>query len=603
MRRLRLLALLLLALPATALAGSSFLVSQPVIRNDEILLMLGGLSEDGVALQPTSVQVEIDGAAAAPPRALENLFAAAESATEKAQAPSPLAVGLVYLWVKDVPAAMSDALLEGVTGFCRRLPSGTQAHATLYGRKRQTIPKLKALELASTLHDVSFLSGDRPNLADAIRLGAKTLAGDESALKVLLVVTDGRDFADPTGEQPADFVALADELARTQVRLMLVSFPAPEADAEQSARNLSSLVGTGLQRVVEQPSELQSTLESLGQVLADLRLVRLEIPWTWRTWGGTHRLRLNLQINGKLRAIDIGKVSLPAGRTRWLLIVGGLLGTLLLLGVAWMMRARRTREPAESLLDAANDLIEQGVTARRAIINLSRRFPREVANLAASEPALLAEAGYTALQTKAGRRRFEEMVALLKHRDEGGLGDDLAAALAQVISEKLPAERAAVRLAAQVAEDELSTFSRLSLQDLASALRQAGERHPALSAPRARALALAIQEALRLPHTTVRSVGWLVRAAGPGKRGESLRLGKARVRLGRSPTCDINLEGDAQVAPEHAAISESQGQFLIEPLQGKVKVEDQPVTAPHPLHDGDTIEMGASRFVWKCVSR
>jgi hypothetical protein len=593
---------LLLALPATAQAGSSFLVSQPVLENDELVLMLGGLSEDGVALQPTSVQVEIDGAAAAPPRALENLFARAETATEK-HPKSPLAVGLVYLWVKEVPAAMSDALLEGVTGFCRRLPSGTQAYATLYGRKRQPIPKLKASELASTLHDVSFLSGDRPNLADAIRLAAKTLAGDESALKVLLVVTDGRDFADPTGQQPADFVALADELARAQVRLLLVSFPAPEADAEQSARNLSALVGTGLQRVVEQPSELQSTLESLGQVLADLRLVRLEVPWSWRTWGGTHRLRLNLLINGKLRALDIGKVSLPAGRTRWLLILGGLLGTLLLLGVAWLMRARRTQEPAESLLDAANDLIEQGVTARRAIINLSRRFPKQVANLAASEPALLAEAGYPALQTKAGRRRFEEMVALLKRHDQDRLGDGLAAALAQVIAEKLPAERAAARLAAQIAEDELSTFSRLSLQELASALRQAGERHPALSAPRARALALAIQEALRLPQATGRSVGWLVRAAGPGKRGESLCLGKARVRLGRSPDCDINLAVDAQVAQEHAVISESHGQFTIEPLQGKVKVEDQPVTAPHPLHDGDTVEMGTSRFVWKCVGR
>jgi hypothetical protein len=483
------------------------------------------------------------------------------------------------------------------------LPKGTQAYATLYGRKRQPIPRLKASELASILHDVSFLSGDRPNLADAIRLGAKTLAGDESPLKVLLVVTDGRDFADPTGEQPADFVALADELARAQVRLLLVAFPAPETDAEQSARNLAALVGTGLQRVVEQPGELQSTLESLGQVLADMHEVRLEVPWWWRTWGGTHRLRLNLLVNGKPRALEVGKVSLPAGRTRWALVSGGLLGTLLLLGVAWLLRARRPREQTESLLDAANDLIEQGMTARRAIFNLSRRFPREVAKLAARDASALAEAGYPALQTKAGRRRFEEMVALLKRSDQGSLGDDLAAALAQAMSEKLPAERAAARLAAQIAEDELSAFSRLGLQPLASALRKAGERHPVLLAPRSRAQALAIQEALHLPQTMGRSVGWLVRAAGPGKRGESLRLDKTRVLLGRSAGCDIRLEGDARVAQEHAAISETRGQFSIEPLQGPVKVEDQEVTAPHPLHDGDTIEVGEHRFVWKHVGR
>jgi hypothetical protein len=597
--RARLLAFFILALPATAQAGS-FLVSQPVLENDELVLMLGGLSDDGVTVKPTSIQVEIDGAPATPARALESLFAHSESAAEK-NAQSPLAVGLVYLWIKEVPAAMSDALLEGVTGFCRRLPNGTQAYATLYGRKRQPIPKLKASELASTLHDVSFLSGDRPNLADAIRLGAKTLAGDDSPLKVLLVVTDGRDFADPTGEQPADFVALADELARAQVRLLLVSFPAPEGDAEQSARNLATLVGTGLQRVVEQPGELQSTLESLGQVLADLRLVRLAVPWSWRTWGGTHRLRLNLVVNGKLRAIEVGKVSLPAGRTRWVLVSGGLLGVLLLVGVAWLMRAR-PRKQAESLLDVANDLIEQGITARRAIINLSRRFPKEVATLAASDPSALAEAGYPALQTKAGQRRFQEMVALLKPGDEGHLGDELAAALAQVIAENLSAQQAATQLRARIAEDELLAFSRLSLQPLASSLRKAGSRHPVLSAPRSRALALAIQEALRLPQTTGRSVGWLVRAAGPGKRGESLCLGKARVLLGRSTSCDLRLDADAQIAQEQAMISEERGQFTIEPLQAPVKVEDQVVNAPHPLHDGDTIEMGESRFVWKCVA-
>jgi hypothetical protein len=600
--RLAFLFAMMMALPGAARAGSTFLVSPPVIEHDDIALIFGGLSDDGVALKPTSVQVEFDGAPAAPPRSLGSLFD--HSAAEKSpRASSPLVVGLVYLWVKDVPAAFSDALLEGVTGFCRRLPDGTQAYATLYGRKRQPIPKLKASELASDLHDVSFLVGDRPNLADAIRLTARNLASDESPLKILLVVTDGRDHADPTGEQPADFVALADELARAQVRVLLVSFPAPEADAEMSARNLAALVGSGLQRSVEQPAELQSTLESLGQVVADLRQVRVDIPWSWRAWGGTHRLRLNLQVNGKARTLDVGTIVMPAGHGRWWLVAAGLLMALLLLGGSWVVRARRSREQDETVLSAAGALIEQGVTARRALITLSRRFPKDVTSLAALNASALEADGPPALQTRAGRRRFEEMVALLKRGDEARLSDDLAAALAQVLAEDLPADQAALRLAAQISEDELAGFSRLGLEPLASALRKAGERHPLLATPRSRALALAVQEALRLPQTNAKSVGWLVRAAGPGKRGETLCLGKARVVLGRSPGCDVHLSEDSQIAQEHAAINESRGQFTIEPLQGWVKVEGQRVEACRPLHDGDTLEMGDSRFVWKYVGR
>ncbi len=593
--------LTVLAVPVAARAGSSFLVSPPVIQNDEIVVMLGGLSEDGVALRPSSVQVEIDGASAPPPRALESLFEHVTSVAEtNPQASSPLAVGVVALWVKEVPPALSDALLEGVTGFLRRLPSNTQASATLYGRKRQPIPKLKASELASDLHDVGFLSGDRPNLADAIRLAARSLAGDESALKLLLVVTDGRDFADPTGEGPADFFALADELARARVQVLLVSFPAPETDAEQSARNLAALAGTGLQRPVDQPAELQSTLESLGQVVADMSLVRVAIPWSWRTWGGTRRLRLNLTVQGRPRALEVGRITLPAGRTPWLLASGGLLGTLLLVGVAWLVRTRRTRE-SESVLGAASDLIERGVSARRALINLSRRFPKEVASLAEMDVSTLTEAGLPALQSKAGRRRFEEMMALLERADDSGLAPELSAALAQILAETISADRAAARLSAQICQDELARFSRLRLESLASALGKAGERHPILATPRSRALALAIQEALRQPQAKGRSVGWLVRATGPGRRGQTLCLGRDHGLVGRSPDCDIRLDEDSRIGQKHAAISESDGQFTIEALQGQVKVEDQVVTSRRSLHDGDTLEMGESRFVWKCV--
>jgi predicted component of type VI protein secretion system len=72
--------------------------------------------------------------------------------------------------------------------------------------------------------------------------------------------------------------------------------------------------------------------------------------------------------------------------------------------------------------------------------------------------------------------------------------------------------------------------------------------------------------------------------------------------LGRGSNCEIRLERDKQVADRHAAISESRGQFAIEPLQGLVKIEDTAAPSRAPLGDGDTIEIGESRFVFKYVA-
>jgi len=125
-----------------------------------------------------------------------------------------------------------------------------------------------------------------------------------------------------------------------------------------------------------------------------------------------------------------------------------------------------------------------------------------------------------------------------------------------------------------------------------------------LAMPRSRAQALAIQEALREPQLRPagKAVGWLVRASGPGRRGETLRLTQSRVRLGRSTTCEILLSEDTRIAEQHASIMENHGRFTIEPLQGLVKVEDRLVDSAQLLNDGDTIEIGESRFVWKHVN-
>src|SRR5204862_6763707 len=99
-------------------------------------------------------------------------------------------------------------------------------------------------------------------------------------------------------------------------------------------------------------------------------------------------------------------------------------------------------------------------------------------------------------------------------------------------------------------------------------LREASTRESTLSSPRARGVAVAVQDALRSKSIGRRgiAVAWLVRASGPGRRGQTLRLLGARSVLGSAPTCLVQFERDAGVAPEHAEITLSGGEFVIAPL-------------------------------------
>jgi hypothetical protein len=605
---------LIAALAPLVQAAPVFIASPPVVErgSGEMELFVGGISEDGTTLKPSAIEVEIDGQPGPAPKMMELFSDYAQAAAEASQGwKSPLAVGLVYLWVKEVPSGTADAILEGVGGFFRRIPARTNVYATLYGRKRQPIPKLKASEIGGQLHDIGFLSGDRPNLADAIRVDLKALLGDESPFRVLLVVTDGRDFNDSSGDSSADFAAVADEVEKAGVKLMVVSFPPPEADAEQSTKNLVDLASSGaVRRATEQPLEVQTSLEALGQAIADMRRVRLEIPWGWRNLGGTHKLRLNLTTDGKRRAIEVGKVTVAAGVT-WLLIpLAIVIGLLVVAAVLVVMVRRRPRaqEAEDEDDDAAHALIQRGSSAARALVELTRSYPNDVSRLAELDASVFADERYPLFKTKAGRRRFEELQALLsrKANDDSLLGNDLAEILSQSIGGQAAPDQVASSIAARVPEDQWGAFSRMGLDELARALRASGGRYPVLASPRARGLALEIQAALRNESLNSAknsmSVGWLVRAAGQGKRGETLRLPAGRAILGRGPDCQVRMDADTQIAPQHATISERRGSFYIEPLQGTLKVETKPVSGRMPLGDGDTIEIGQSRFVFKCVT-
>jgi hypothetical protein len=582
----------------------------------EIALFVGGISEDRTVVKPSLDDIEIDGDPVPAPKVTESFSEYARAAADARRSwKSPLAVGLVYLWVKEIPAGIADAILEGASGFFRRIPRSTNVYATLYGRKRQPVPRLKASEIAVQLDDLGYLGGDRPNLADAIRLDLKALLGDEAPFKVLLVVTDGRDYDDVTGDKSADFTALADQIQKANVQLLVVSFPPSEADAEQSTRNLFDLDTSGtIRRQIEQPLGMQTTLESLGQAIADMRRMRLSIPWGWRSLGGTRRIRLNVTVDGKHRVIEAGEVTIPAGAKGWLMPLAILVA--LLTGVAGVVLfwRRRSRAAGEGDVDddlsvvvAAHDLIQRGLSAPRVMVELTRSFPDAIASLVDLDPSLLADERFPVFRSRPGRRRFEELRALLSDRagNESRLGSELAETLSQSVSGREPPDHVAGSITARVPEEQWSAFARMGLEQLAHALRVAGKHFPVLVSPHARSVALEIQAALRSEGRSMGKavvVGWLVRAEGQQRRGETLRLPPGCAILGRAPGCDVRLDDDPQIAQQHAAIDQRDGTFFLRPLHGSVSVEAQPVRGRVPLSDGDTIEIGQNRLVFKCVS-
>lgn len=577
--------------------------------SDEVVFFVGGISDTARSLKASKLEMVIDGQ---PADLVQSTQSLAEWATLSGEANQnwgpPLSVGLVYLWIDGVP----NSVLEGIQGFFRRIPSRTPVYPTVYGRLRQGRARLTAADI-SRLGDVAYLDGYRPNLIEAVRLDLADLAADTTPLKLLLVVTDGRDFADPKGDGPGDFVALGSEIRKAGVTPLVVAVPPPEADAVQAAANLRDLhdAAGGFLRTIDQTQDIENVLESLGQAVADLQRVRLAIPWTWRVAGGKHRLTVRLHAtDGARLTANVGMVATRAGLV-WLLAA---LGVLLLLAASALMVGRGRSRPAaprdedapsdddDELLSAAHDLIRRGASPRRAVEELTRVHSGSLHALAQLKPQVLSDPRYPYFRTRPGRMRLQEISDILARRgqDAPALGEGVAQVLSEAVQGGVPAERAAEILAGRVPADELTAFAGLDLEQLAEALRQITRRYPALGSPRARGLAVTIQDALRSAGGTRGiMVGWLVRTGGPGARGETLRLGSDRTLVGRSAECAIRLMDDPTVAASHAEFFIDRGEFVVAPLEGAIAVEGNQVVQRRSLTDGETVAIGGGLFVVK----
>ena len=545
-----------------AIAAPTVVSTRPVADDigAKVHFLVGGIEESGRSLKTTELTVSVDGQPAAPV-AVQTLsdWAAASAEASSSFRPSA-AIGLVYLWIEGVP----PAVLDGIHSFFQRIPSRTVVYPTIYGRMRQGRARLTAGDI-SRLDEVPYLDGYRPNLIDAIKLNAADLAVDPAALKVLLVVTDGRDFADPKGEGPGKFAELGAQLRRAGITLLAVRYR-PEADAAQAAANLRDLhdAAGGFLSARDQIEDLENTLESLGQAVADLQRVEVEVPWTWRLLGGEHRFSTRLTgADGETMTIDAGTVTVGPGGARWLMFALILAAGATAAGMT-MLAFRRRGGPgapvsAEALVAAAHDLIRRGASPERAAEELVRRFPEAPALLAGMDEALLVDPRFPYLRTRPGRKRMQEIRELVAERSgaSAGLGESLARVLADAVAGQMPAEQAAEKVNAHATAEERAAFVGLDLDRLAESLRGAARAHPPLGTPRARGIAVAIQDALRTGEKAAQgvAVGWLVRAGGPGRRGETLRLAPERTVIGCSAACAVRIIEDPGSPPSTPRLS------------------------------------------------
>jgi hypothetical protein len=96
--------------------------------------------------------------------------------------------------------------------------------------------------------------------------------------------------------------------------------------------------------------------------------------------------------------------------------------------------------------------------------------------------------------------------------------------------------------------------------------------------------------------------GWfmVVRSQSRNAReGKEYLLIKPKTRIGRAEESDVGLFGDQAVANFHAVVERQKGKFLLARGEGAVRVNQQPVTQPVQLKNGDRIEIGGTLFLFR----
>jgi pSer/pThr/pTyr-binding forkhead associated (FHA) protein len=85
------------------------------------------------------------------------------------------------------------------------------------------------------------------------------------------------------------------------------------------------------------------------------------------------------------------------------------------------------------------------------------------------------------------------------------------------------------------------------------------------------------------------------------QEGRSYLLGRGVSAVGLDELAAVGLFGDPTVARQHAEIESGADGFTLRNVdaQGRTRLNGQAVSAPVALKDGDTIELGGTRLVFR----
>jgi FHA domain len=588
---------------ANAAAEPSLFLSEPFVDQDrsEILLGVGALQPGPGRATLDRLRVEVAGTEVAVRMAPLNDLSAGRDAGSKPWT-VPLSVAMVFFWGETAP----QEILDGVPNLFRRIPANVPVSPLPYaeGFPSFVTPRTAANIAGGDLDTVPKIKGARPVLMRAVRFAAREAAKEKNGVRFLIIVTDGRDHE--AGIDRARFFRLGAELRQQGLVVQVVAFP-NAAEGLRNAGNAAALAEGAGGRYLQARTiaELPGVIEAASLAFLDMKMAAVDLPLRQRLLGGEVGLRVLALVDQK-PVVAATAASIPGGFP-----VGGILLVIsvgfVVAGVVMAFRGRRGSAASPSGLQAllleTQRLIRLGSSAERAVVELSRRFPKEIRKLASIDPADLPRGQFDQLRSRAGRAWLNRIQQVLSASDRGHEGEaDLVSQLAHAISARLPAAEAAARLRARLPDRVWSAFARGNFADIARLLRESASSHPVLATPQARKLVLEIQDALCNERPEGISVGWLVRASGPGRRGETLRLHPGQTSIGRSKSCQMTLSGDPAMADRHAVISEQGGAFSVTAGEGAVKVEGERVDGTRALADGDTLAIGSSEYVFKSVA-
>ncbi|MDX2022625.1 MAG: FHA domain-containing protein [Deltaproteobacteria bacterium] len=533
-------------------------------------------------------------------------FAADKSKGAESWRP-PVSVGLVYLWTEGTPPEM----LDGVHRLFKRLPPQTVVLPTPFGQSYFPVvnPVSAARVAGGGLDDQPFIEGDAITFLAAARANVAEVAKDDAPVKALVIVADGRDYT--ASADPGPFAAFGKTLREANYVTQVIGLPSDDESARANIKALANAAGARL-LPARQASELPALTEAAGTLFFDMRVLKVAVPFSTGLWGGDVEVTLQAKADGKLVSSSAGMVTVPASGGMLVLLVGLALIVAGGIGAFFMLGSKRRGSTAgagndadddvEGFLEAVQELVRRRVDPNRAAVELSRWYPNLVGELDNIDVASLDGEQYRLLKSRAGQARIKEFAKALGNADDEDQAPsgDLVGILAGAFSQSLAPADAARQIRARLPDKQWASFARSRFDEVTSMLRTAASAHPDLASPKARGFVLAVQDALRDRDGAEVVVAWLVRAAGPGKRGETLRLARPRTVVGAGPSCQLRID-DKYLGAEHLAITESGGAFSVAPLQGQLKVEGKPVAAERPLVDGETLEFGQGQFVFKAI--